>query len=80
MPDGFVVRLDPRVRRRPDGALLGGSPLRLLRLSARARTLLSGDRLVVRDAATAELAGRLLDAGLAAPDLPDRTLRTTSPW
>ena len=34
LPDGFVVRLDPRVRRRPDGALLGGSPLRLLRLSA----------------------------------------------
>ena len=30
--------------------LLGGSPLRLLRLAPRARTLLAGDRLVVRDA------------------------------
>ena len=25
LPDGFVVRLAPSVRRRPDGALLGGS-------------------------------------------------------
>ena len=50
--------------------LLGGSPLRLLRLSAPARALLPGDRLVVRDARTAGLAGRLLDAGLAHPDLP----------
>jgi hypothetical protein len=70
LPDGFVVRLSPAVRRRDDGALLGGSPLRLMRLSARARELLAGDRVVVRDATTATLAGRLLDAGLAAPDLP----------
>lgn len=69
LPDGFAVRLDARVRRRPDGALLGGSPLRLLRLAPRARDLLRDDRLVVRDATTAELAARLLDAGLAAPDL-----------
>ena len=67
----------PRVRRRPDGALLGGSPLRLVRLAPRARDLLAGDRLVVRDATTAELAGRLLDAGLAAPDLPGPRCRTT---
>jgi mycofactocin system glycosyltransferase len=58
------------VRRRPDGALLGGSPLRLLRLAARARKLVTADRLVVRDATTAALAARLLDAGLARPDLP----------
>lgn len=68
LPDGFVVRLSPRVRRRPDGALLGGSPLRLMRLSPRARDLLAGDRLAVRDARTAELAARLLDAGMAHPD------------
>jgi len=73
LPDGFAILLDPRTRRREDGALLGGSPLRLLRLSARARGLLAGDRLVVRDATTATLAARLLDAGLASPDLPPRT-------
>ena len=72
LPDGFAVRLEPQVRRRPDGALLGGSPLRLMRLSSRARDLLVEGRLVVGDATTAELAGRLLDAGLAAPDLPAR--------
>jgi mycofactocin glycosyltransferase len=72
LPDGFAVRLAAGVRRRPDGALLGGSPLRLLRLAPRARVLLGGDRLTVRDATSAELAGRLLDAGIAVPVLPDR--------
>ncbi|SNR70342.1 mycofactocin biosynthesis glycosyltransferase MftF [Blastococcus mobilis] len=71
LPDGFAVRLDPRTRSRDDGAaLLGGSPLRLLRLSPRARQLLAPGRLVVRDATTAALAARLLDAGLGHPDLP----------
>ena len=70
LPDGTAVRLDPRVRRRDGGTtLLGGSPLRLVRLQSRARDLLRTDRLVVRDAATATLAARLLDAGLAHPDL-----------
>ncbi|MGY1630810.1 mycofactocin biosynthesis glycosyltransferase MftF [Geodermatophilus sp. SYSU D01186] len=70
LPDGFAVRLDPRTRRRDGGtALLGGSPLRLLRLLPRARDLLRGDRLVVRDATTAALAARLLDSGLAHPAL-----------
>ncbi|WP_040339218.1 mycofactocin biosynthesis glycosyltransferase MftF, partial [Candidatus Blastococcus massiliensis] len=71
LPDGFAVRLDPRVRRRDAGAtLMGGSPLRLLRLAPRAQQMLAADRLVVRDAPTAALAARLLDAGLAHPDLP----------
>jgi mycofactocin system glycosyltransferase len=71
LPDGFAVRLDPRTRERNGGAaLLGGSPLRLLRLAPRARGLVAGGRLVVRDAATATLAGHLLDSGLAFPDLP----------
>ena len=71
LPDGFAVRLDPRNRVRDGGAaLLGGSPLRLLRLAPRARALVSTGRLVVRDTATATLASRLMDAGLAAPDLP----------
>ncbi|SOD95053.1 mycofactocin biosynthesis glycosyltransferase MftF [Blastococcus haudaquaticus] len=73
LPDGFTVRLDPRTRRRDGGAaLLGGSPLRLLRLSARARGLLTGDRLAVRDRTTAVLAAQLLDAGIAHPDLRPR--------
>ncbi|GAB3355660.1 mycofactocin biosynthesis glycosyltransferase MftF [Modestobacter lapidis] len=71
LPDGFTVRLDPRAQRRDGGAaLLGGSPLRMLRLAPAARPLLAGDRLVVTDARTATLAGRLLDAGLAHPDGP----------
>ncbi|SDY32645.1 mycofactocin system glycosyltransferase [Modestobacter sp. DSM 44400] len=71
LPDGFAVRLDPGTRRRDGGtALLGGSPQRLMRLAPAARPLLTGDRLVVTDARTAALAARLLDAGLAHPDLP----------
>ncbi|MGY2001353.1 mycofactocin biosynthesis glycosyltransferase MftF [Blastococcus sp. SYSU DS1024] len=71
LPDGFAVRLDPRTRRRDGGGtLLGGSPLRLLRLSPRAAGLLAADRLVVADATGAALAARLLDAGLAHPEPP----------
>jgi mycofactocin system glycosyltransferase len=70
LPDGFVVRLDPRTRSRDSGAaLLGGSPLRLLRLSPRARELLAAGRVVVGDSTTAALAARLLDSGLGHPDL-----------
>ncbi|MBM7806422.1 mycofactocin system glycosyltransferase [Geodermatophilus bullaregiensis] len=69
LPDGYAVRLDPRTRRTEDGAaLLGGSPLRLLRLAPRARDLLAGGRLTVTDAATAALAARLLDAAAAVPE------------
>jgi mycofactocin system glycosyltransferase len=73
LPDGYALRLAPDVQRREGGTtLLGGSPLRLMRLAPRARPLLAEDRLVVRDRTTAELAARLLDAGMAAPDLPAR--------
>ncbi len=71
LPDGFAVRLDPRTRRLEGGtALLGGSPLRLLRLGARARALLDGDRVTVDGPAAAALAARLLDAGVAVPEPP----------
>ncbi|MCW2633801.1 MAG: glycosyl transferase family 2 [Blastococcus sp.] len=70
LPDGFAVRLGPGVRRRDGGAaLLGGSPRRLLRLSPRAVDLVRSGRVTVADATTAELAARLLDAGIAAPEL-----------
>ncbi|MGY1696447.1 mycofactocin biosynthesis glycosyltransferase MftF [Geodermatophilus sp. SYSU D00814] len=69
LPDGYAVRLAGGTRRVEGGAaLLGGSPLRLLRLSAAARDLLDGDRLVVSSTATAALAARLLDAGAAVPE------------
>ncbi len=72
LPVGFRVRLDRRARRlavrTTDGAaLLGGSPLRLLHLAPAARQLLAGKELTVRDATSAALARRLVDAGLAHP-------------
>ncbi|KGH46754.1 glycosyl transferase family 2 [Modestobacter caceresii] len=71
LPDGFTVVLGPGVERRDGGtALLGGSPARLLRLAPAAQELLAGDRLEVTDARSAALAARLLDAGVAAPEVP----------
>jgi mycofactocin system glycosyltransferase len=68
LPDGFTVQLAASTTRRDGGAtLLGGSPLRQLRLAPAARGLLDGDRLTVTDARTAALAARLLDSGVADP-------------
>jgi mycofactocin system glycosyltransferase len=70
LPDGFVVRLATGTQRRDGGAtLLGGSPFRQLRLAPAARPLLDGDRLQVTDGRTAALAARLLDTGVADPDV-----------
>lgn len=70
LPGGFEVRVRSDVRRVEAGrTLLGGSPLRSLRLSARARLALDGDRLVVGDPTSEELARRLLGANLADPVL-----------
>ncbi|WP_439564856.1 mycofactocin biosynthesis glycosyltransferase MftF [Microcella sp.] len=75
LPDGFVVRLNRRTHVADDGStLVGGVPTRVLYLTAAARTMLSGGRLTVSSAATAALAERLLDAGIADPvvaELPD---------
>jgi len=71
LPDGFSVRLAAGTRRRDGGTtLLGGSPFRQLRLVPAARAMLAGDRFEVTSARTAELAARLLDAGVADPELP----------
>lgn len=68
LPDGFAVQVDRRVRTFASGsALLGGSPMRLLRLTPIAQDLLDGGRLEVRDATSAQLARTLLDATVAHP-------------
>jgi len=68
LPDGFTVQFDPRTRVLGERALLGGAPLRLLRLSPLAVARLDGGRqLTVSDATSAALARRLLDAGVAHP-------------
>ncbi|SDT10935.1 mycofactocin system glycosyltransferase [Nocardioides scoriae] len=72
LPPGFTVAVRDDVRRAGGGALLlGGSPLRAVRLSARARLLLVADRVEVADVVSEQLARRLLDANLADPVLDD---------
>lgn len=71
LPDGFAVQVDRRVKVLGEGsALLGGSPTRLLRLAPTAQTMLSGGRLEVHDALSAQLARTLLDATVAHPRPP----------
>lgn len=68
LPDGFTVQVRRDVRRLEDGVVLvGGSPLRMLRLSARARGLIAGTQLQVSDEVSALLARRLLAGNLADP-------------
>ncbi|WSQ14783.1 mycofactocin biosynthesis glycosyltransferase MftF [Streptomyces sp. NBC_01231] len=68
LPHGFVVTLDQHTRVLDHGrSLLGGCPTRLLKLSDRARPLLVGRTVRVGDAASAVLADRLLETGLAHP-------------
>lgn len=78
LPDGFGVELDPGVRRlSKDRVLVGGRPIRLLKLSAKAAGLIGdGSRLTVRDDITATLARQLLDAGVAHPRPRAGTTRT----
>ena len=68
LPDGIRLRINSHVRRHDEGrVVVGGSPGRLMRLSAQALAMLDGDALQVRPG-TAVLAERLLDAGLMDPD------------
>ncbi|MGO9296065.1 MAG: mycofactocin biosynthesis glycosyltransferase MftF [Streptosporangiaceae bacterium] len=68
LPDGLVIELAGGVHRSRDGRLLlGGSPPRLLRLSAAAARLLAPGRFTVSGPATAALARRLVDVGAAHP-------------
>ena len=89
LPAGFGVRLDPSLRRPRPEVLIGGAPLRVLRLTPGGAALVdawSGGQPVGSSPAAQALARRLLDGGLAQPD-PDqvqptrhrRTPRSSSP-
>lgn len=72
LPRGFRVRLRTDISHHHlldgvDRLLVGGSPLRAVRLRRRAAELLRDGTLTVSDAATAALARRLLDGNLADP-------------
>lgn len=72
LPDAFRVRLRDDLLRADGGRLLvGGSPVRAVRLGARAQTLLRTGDLTVVDAGTARLARQLLDGNLATPVVGD---------
>ena len=75
LPTGFGLRLDPSVRLFDGGrTMLGGSPRRLLRLSAGASARVGAWKHGAHPATEAErrLARRLVDAGLAHPVPPSR--------
>ncbi|MCA1845381.1 MAG: mycofactocin biosynthesis glycosyltransferase MftF, partial [Actinobacteria bacterium] len=75
LPEGFHVTLDRGVRRVADGrVLIGGSPIRLLRLTPSGRDLvnrLAAGESVPRSPGAQTLTRRLLDAGLAHPRPPE---------
>jgi mycofactocin system glycosyltransferase len=76
LPAGFRVRLRADVARyegaRPgEGVLVGGSPVRALRLGCRVRDLVENGVLTVTDATSSMLARRLLDANVADPEIGD---------
>ncbi len=72
LPTGFGIALDADTRQLDDTTLFGGSPPRVLRLSATGRA--AWDELrrgPVRSRAAGLLARRLVDAGLAHPRPPE---------
>ncbi|BDC73858.1 mycofactocin biosynthesis glycosyltransferase MftF [Prescottella equi] len=76
LPDGFGVRLDPQVRAYSGGrVLIGGSPMRMLKLAPAAAEMIGDGYLEVVDSQTAVVARRLLDSGVGNP----RPMSTPSP-
>ncbi|GED99879.1 putative glycosyltransferase [Gordonia spumicola] len=69
LPVGFQVQIDLRCARNGNlRHLVGGSPMRVMKLSDAALGMTSADgRIAVADAGTRVLARRLLDAGIAHP-------------
>ena len=69
-PSGFGIALDPATRRPSPRVLVGGSPLRVMRLGGGGSRLLDGwlaGREVGTDAGAQRLARRLVDSGVAHP-------------
>ncbi|RDI33924.1 mycofactocin system glycosyltransferase [Rhodococcus sp. AG1013] len=76
LPDGFGIRIDPKVRAYSGGrVLIGGSPMRMLKLAPAAAAMIGDGYLEVVDSQTAVVARRLLDSGVANP----RPMATPSP-
>lgn len=69
LPHGFEVRIRSDVRRVGDHLLLGGSPIRAVRLTEVALSMFEQGRVRVTDAASAALAARLVDGNVADPVL-----------
>jgi mycofactocin system glycosyltransferase len=71
LPDGFRVRIRDDVRIADSGRILiGGTPLRALRLAPAAVAALREGTIEVHDEVTGLIASRLLEADLAVPVLP----------
>ncbi|MER7607938.1 mycofactocin biosynthesis glycosyltransferase MftF [Nocardioides sp. NPDC127503] len=68
-PNGFRVRVREDIRRIDRRLLVGGSPLRAVRLTDAALARLDDGEITVVDAATEALAARLVDGNLADPVL-----------
>lgn len=68
LPDGFGIRLDPKVRTYSGGrVLIGGSPTRMLKLAPTAAAMIGDGFLEVVDHQSAAVARHLLDSGVANP-------------
>jgi mycofactocin system glycosyltransferase len=71
LPAGFGIEMDADTKQLSDGSLFGGSPGRVMRLTAAGEAALAELRSgPVRSAAGGQLARRLTDAGLAHPVPP----------
>lgn len=72
LPDGFTVRVRDDIRHADAGrTMIGGTPLRAVRLLPAAASVLGADGIItVRDPASGLVADRLLEADLAVPELP----------
>lgn len=73
LPAGFALRFDPDTRRPRPGVLIGGAPLRVLRLSERGAALVDAwmaGRPVGGGRGGGRLAARLVEAGMVHPVPP----------